>query len=339
MGVDIFYVLSGLVLSLAYVTKLPSEFDWLWYRSFLCRRIAKIYPLHIITFGLMVTIVLVARHFQYQFVAETDKSLWSAICNVLMLHSLGLTHALSWNTASWSVSAEWIAYSVLFAPMVFLLRRVRIIYVAVLATVLWTSLILLTALVLKSTVGALTTDGVLRIIPEFVAGYLLFRLLQAHVWKWGDLVSGVGLLLVVTVAFSANRGTWMLLPAVMILLGGLYTGGRFSDRMFGNRFMILLGNASYSIYLVQTLVFIGAHQITRRMHLVEDVPVALFETALVAVTGLLVFRYFEEPSRQRLLRFFKRNLPFPDRESLIKSGMPSRAETASVVVVTVAASE
>jgi peptidoglycan/LPS O-acetylase OafA/YrhL len=248
-----------------------------------------------------------------------------------MLHSLGLTHALSWNGPSWSVSAEWIAYSVLFAPMVFLLRHVRIIYVAVLATVLWTSLILLTALVLKSHVGDLTTNGVLRIVPEFLAGYLLFRLLQTQVWRWGDLVSGAGLLLVVTVAFFASKNTWMLLPAVMTLLGGLYTGGCFSDRIFGNRLMILLGNASYSIYLVQTLVFIGAHQIARRMHLVEDVPLALFETALVAVAGVLVFRYIEEPSRQRLLRFFKRNLTSPDRESLIQSGLPDRAETTSVV--------
>src|ERR1035441_1747259 len=236
MGVDIFYVLSGLVLSFVYVSKLPSTFDWKWYRIFLSRRIAKIYPLHIITFCLMLGLVMVARHFHY-LITKSDDTAWSAFCNVLMLHSLGLTNRLSWNDPSWSVSAEWIAYSVIFAPMVFLLRRVRIVYVAVLTALLWTSLILLTALVLKSSsVGALTTNGVLRIVPEFLAGYLLFRLLETHAVERGDLVSGVGILLLMTVASFAKRDTWMLLPAVMTLLGGLYAGGGVSDRVFGNRF-------------------------------------------------------------------------------------------------------
>jgi len=334
MGVDIFYVLSGLVLSLVYASKLPLKFDWFWYRSFLSRRIAKIYPLHVITFCLMAGLILLAYRYHYHFVSRSDNSLWNAVCSLLMVHSLGLTQMTGWNEPSWSVSAEWIAYSALFAPMVFLLRRVRIVFVAILATVLWTSLILLTALMHKSNIGEFATNGVLRIIPEFLGGYLLFRLLQARPWKWGDLVSGAGLLLVVTVALSVHRNEWLLLPSVMILLGGLYTGGRFCDRIFGNRLMIMLGDASYSIYLIQSPVYILAHQITRRMHLVEDIPVALFEAALVSTAGVLVFRYVEEPSRQRLLRFFKRKLPSQHQETLIQSGVPAPAETTSVAAAT-----
>jgi len=304
MGVDIFFVLSGLVLSLVYVKKLPPSFDWLWYCNFLYRRIAKIYPLHIITFCAVAAMLLVGRHFHYQSVSKPEYTLWSAICNILMLHSLGLTHLPSWNTLSWSVSAEWFAYSVLFAPMVFMLRRVSIVYVALLASALWISVLLLAAFVLKTPMGGLTTNGVLRIIPEFTAGYLLFRVLHARTFLQGDLGAGAGILLVMAAASYPERCIWLLLPGTLILLGGLYSGGPLSDKIFGNRVVVLLGDASYSIYLMQTFILVLTHLIIRRIHLPESTPIALLEIGCVALAGLLTFRYVEEPLRQALLKRF-----------------------------------
>jgi len=317
MGVDIFYVLSGLVLSLVYVRKLPAKFDWRWYRNFLSRRIAKIYPLHLITFALSAALVVVASHFHYEARNQNENTLWSAICNVLLLHSLGLTRLTGWNAPSWSVSAEWVAYSVMFAPMVFVLRRVRTAYVAILTAILWISLILLITLVLHCSLADLTTDGVLRIIPEFVGGYLLFRLVGTDGWKRGDLLTVAGIALVLLVASFGRSGGWMLLPAVMILLAGLYAGGKISDTLFGNRLMIMLGDASYSIYLVQNLVFIGMHLVLRRRHIAENVPIALLESAIVVMTGVVTFRYVEEPLRQRLLTVFKAKAPSDQKASLV----------------------
>ena len=309
MGVDIFYVLSGLVLSIVYVSKLPATFNWSWYRNFLSRRIAKIYPLHIITFCISALLILTARHVHYQFVAKSENTVWSAICNILMLHSLGLTHLTSWNSPSWSVSAEWIAYSIIFAPMVFALRRVPIMYVAALVAGLWTSLFLLSVYLFKISIGEMMTDGVLRIIPEFVAGYLLFRLLQARIFRWGDLDTGAGILLVLAAALFGASYVWLLLPGVMILLAGLYTGGPISDRLFGNKGMVLIGNASYSIYLVQGFILIAAHQIVRRMHLPANVLAFFLEIGCVVLAGLLTFHSIEEPLRLALLRRFSRSLP------------------------------
>jgi len=47
LGVDVFFVLSGFVLSLVYVPKLPKAVSWSWYRHFIIRRFAKIYPMHL----------------------------------------------------------------------------------------------------------------------------------------------------------------------------------------------------------------------------------------------------------------------------------------------------
>lgn len=322
MGVDIFYVLSGFVLSLVYIRKLPAKFDWSWYRSFLSRRVAKIYPLHILTFLFVAASWIVLRHFHDQFQTVSENTPKSALLNIFMLHSLGLTHNLGWNHPSWSVSAEWIAYSVLFAPMVFLLRRVQVVYVAALSIALWAALILTAALIFKVSISTLTTDGVLRIIPEFTGGYLLYRLLQSREERWGDFVTLIGIASVVVTAAFPRYCMWILLPGVMTLLAGLYMGGAVSDRVFGNRPMVLLGDASYSIYLMQAPFFTVSHYSIKRLHIAENLPVAVILTALAAVVGMLTFRFVEEPLRQRVLRLLEGKDRGNNVESLAKLPLP-----------------
>ena len=124
-GVDIFFVLSGMILSLVYCPQMPATISRRWFGRFLLRRIAKIYPLHLLTLLATIGLVVLAAFRHYHFHAtNTDYTAWSAIANVFLLHAFGVTHQLSWNAASWSVSAEWFAYLVLFVPMVRLLRRV-----------------------------------------------------------------------------------------------------------------------------------------------------------------------------------------------------------------------
>ena len=221
-----------------------------------------------------------------------------------MLHAFGLTHALSWNTPSWSVSAEWFAYLVLFTPIVLLLRRVSLGWLFPLGALLWAALLFGCPYFLGTSIY-LTTSGFLRITPEFFCGYLLFRALRFFPLHLGDLctLAGVGLLGVFVWAnFSSD---WLLVPAVMVLLGGLYRGGLLSDRLFGNRLMILLGEASYSIYLIQIFPIIVAHWLIHRIgtaHPSVAVCIAYSTVLLVAVCGLLCYRFIEEPLRKRTLR-------------------------------------
>ena len=71
---DVFFVLSGLVLSLVYTRNLPETFHWSWYKSFLARRFAKLYPLHLLTFLAMLGLITVGRLVHYHFLADVDNS-------------------------------------------------------------------------------------------------------------------------------------------------------------------------------------------------------------------------------------------------------------------------
>ncbi len=326
LGVDIFFVLSGFVLSEVYVSGLPAVFEWRWYRKFLIKRLAKIYPIHLLTFVAMAVVILSARAMHYPFVVASENTIWSAVANLLLIHSLGVTRHLGWNYPSWSVSAEWVAYSVIFAPMVFGLRRVRVRLVAILSAVLWVGFLALCRWGLHSGID-LTTAGALRIVPEFFGGYLLYRVLattKPGAFGGGWYVFG-GAAAIGAVALSAGRLDLLLLPAVMVLLAGLYSGGKIIDPIFSNRFLIAIGEASYSIYMVQAFVILLARQFVRRLHLgvAWKYGVNGVVAVLVVLLGSWVYSKVEEPLRRAVLKTLL-------SESRVEAKPPARAQVEPV---------
>lgn len=331
-GVDVFFVLSGFVLSLVYAGRIGKRVHWPEVRGFLLRRLCKIYPLHLLTLIGMVLLVQVASHLHYNFTARADNTAWSALCSVLLVHAMGTTSALSWNAPSWSVSAEWFAYLVLCLPMLFFLRHVRVRWVALGAVMLVALLTAATPLLGEPWTG-LNTRGALRIMPDFLCGYLLFRLLhQRTVLPSGGALlagGGVGLLLA---CYLPHGDVVLLLPATMLLLAGLYRGGPGIDRVLGARPLVRLGEASYSMYLLQLFVMIAARQVMVHAHLQHRAHLAIGLMLLVpfacAGVGLLCFRWVEEPVRLALLRWCSQRGLLERRAERVAVPLPGdRADT------------
>jgi peptidoglycan/LPS O-acetylase OafA/YrhL len=314
LGVDVFFVLSGFVLSIVYLPKLPENFNWLWYERFLSRRFAKIYPMHLLTFALIAFAIFAGRLYGYHFATtDVENTGWSALCSVLMIHALGSTQHLSWNGGSWSIGAEWFVYTLVFAPIGFFFRRFRLVWVVLITVLVWSMLLTVCGFFFAGNIGKITNYGALRILPEFVAGYLLYRLIYHRRSIRGDLFTAGGMLLVFGVSLAHLDFTALLLPAVMVLLTGLYFGGSVTNAIFSSSVMIKLGKASYSIYLMQGLVHIAFRIILGRFGI--DLGSSFVASSVGAVcallTGVLAFRCFEEPVRLRLLRLFNVQLNRP----------------------------
>lgn len=320
IAVDIFFVLSGLVLSMVYAGVAPARFTAEWYKRFIGRRFAKVYPLHFLTFALAAAMVVIGRRFgHFPFGTEQEDTLWSAICNVLMLHGLGARMAVDWNGVSWSLGAEWFAYTVLFAPIVFGLRRVQVRWVLLSTAALWAGLFVCYVVFHAYEPNQHAGSRVLRITPEFLGGYALYRWIQARPPQRGDLWTFAGLISLLVLLYSPLPALVLLLPVVLVLLLGAYRGGRWTDRLFGNRAAVLTGEASYSIYMVHMFVVIAARSLLGRTHLVLGGPSKaafdLIELCLAIALGFASFRYFEEPLRQRLVRAFSAQRRNPEATS------------------------
>ena len=136
--VDFFFVLSGFVIAHAYGDRLKSPLEG-W--QFIVRRFGRVWPLHIAVLAAFIAVAV----FKYGLTAGLGMSattsafdaagstpLASLPAQVLLLQAVDVTDRLTWNTPSWSISAEFWTY-ILFALIVLLLPRFRTIAFAVAA--------------------------------------------------------------------------------------------------------------------------------------------------------------------------------------------------------------
>src|SRR5947209_1332724 len=123
LAVDLFFVLSGFVITHVYKEGFAQRVTAWRYRDFLKARVARIYPLHIAVLLLFVATAIAERAATYALKGSVEpiplmgeRSLGGLLANLVMLHGLW-ARELSWNDPSWSISLEFLAY--LLFPLLF----------------------------------------------------------------------------------------------------------------------------------------------------------------------------------------------------------------------------
>ena len=307
LGVDLFFVLSGFILSHVYLEKVrDGRFD---YGAFLWARLARIYPLHIAIIAglaaLLLALALVGVH------AGDQVLVWPSLpAQLTLTQAWGLGTQGGWNYPAWSISAEWFAY-LAFPGFAFgacaLWRRPR------LAFGLAAGLVVLAYTLFPIAAGfplvhASTQWGALRIVPSFALGCALWLM-----WK-ADLIpsratalgtAGLSLAaLLASVALSGPDCVSVLACAGLVL--GLGAAARHGSRLLSHPVLVHLGEISFALYMVSIpwqLVFTTGLQ---KMHWITPahMPLDLW-LLMVAGTvpmGLLCHHLIERPARERLRR-------------------------------------
>ncbi len=172
LGVELFFVLSGFILSHVYLGAFgEGRFRW---RGFIWARIARIYPLHLATMAAMGGLALVAALLGVR--PDHDIApLSTAAANLTLTHAWGFAPAAGWNHPSWSISAEWAAYLAFpaFAAVAWPLRRRPAVALAGALTAMFATYALFPRLAGFPLTRATTEWGFLRIVPPFLYGCAL----------------------------------------------------------------------------------------------------------------------------------------------------------------------
>ncbi len=116
---DGFFMISGFVIAARYAPRMNTMGD---YRRFLRRRLARLYPLHLLTLAFFAAIGAAGA---LGLVTLHDLPRWNMAdlpFHVLAIHAWGTTDRLTFNYPSWSVSAEFFCY-LLFPAVVLVWRR------------------------------------------------------------------------------------------------------------------------------------------------------------------------------------------------------------------------
>ncbi len=328
--VDFFFVLSGFVVSHAYADRLRNVTDL---EGFVIQRFGRLWPLHVFVLALFIFVELLKAVLLVLGVPGFDRAPFSGdrtpetiIANLFLVHSLGIHGDLSWNRPSWSISVEFFVY-LIFAGMMVGLRNPRPWFIGA---------IVLCVIILgfnpPQYIHGTFDVGLFRGLYGFLVGYfvwLIVRRFEALGPKRSNVLLATiteAVCVVFVVAYVAVVDLEPRNLAAPIVFGITVFAFAFEagaiSRLLSTRIPQLLGELSYSIYMLHALVawslgvvleniwprIFGGVSTIEWMGLtllgttrIEGDVILLLYLAMTVFLSMLTYRLVESPGR----RYFK----------------------------------
>ncbi len=245
LGVDGFFILSGLVLAHRYPAprQTPGAYARFWWR-----RLMRLYPTALAMLLVLATGYLLARaggvHPHQALRADGREFL----LQLLLLNGWGFSHGWTWNYPSWSISTEWAGY--LLFPLL-ALGAARLGRRAAACGAAAAGLCLLAVAAFSPSGLNLSYQGALpRFFPEFISGILLARLLRGSQPPPPLLPGVLGLVLLllgIWLRALTTGGDAVTAAGLWLILWALAAG---RQRVFaGLPALVALGALSYPLYM------------------------------------------------------------------------------------------
>lgn len=302
LAVDLFFVLSGFVITFGYSSRINTPRQYL---IFVKKRLARLYPLHALTLCVYVLLAASVSLGLLRVVGPSKYKFSELIYNATLTHAWGFASGYSFNTVSWSISAELAAY--LLFPVVLVVMRRGLIVGALALALVYAASICISHRLIGLSLPELSWDfGVLRAIPSFALGSWLYVNLETISSVFSDRLSvacfyisaiGWG----ATVLFSLN-GYMGLISASLLVIFAAVSDHRGLGRSVSHPWLSNRGELTYSIYMLHPLVAtvlisgIGAKLLGESL-----VAIAVTVIAAIGVTYIVAkvsYEHFEKPARR-----------------------------------------
>ncbi|MCF6190103.1 MAG: acyltransferase [Cocleimonas sp.] len=311
IAVGYFYVLSGFIMAIAYYKPDKSNQKAISKKKYWLARFARIYPVYLLALLLIVGA-------KYKDLTQN----WETLpLHLLLLQSWVPGYPITLNTPGWSLSVEAFFY-LCFPFLLIWVYKAGTKPLAIFTVVLWivTQVILLTQLNSSSYAPKTDLHDLIYYYPlmhlnSFVAGLLVgiylkrnsnkiqannntlwlilsFALIFLLIWSRPYLESLLGFKIAFTNGLLAPAFLWFIV--LLARHKGMFT------KVFSYSWLVLLGEASYSLYILQKPVH-GIYDkiVVPRISLSETLHFYIFLILLVVIS-LLSFKYFETPLRKYL---------------------------------------
>jgi peptidoglycan/LPS O-acetylase OafA/YrhL len=325
-GVDLFFILSGFVLTWNYLDRMGESFSMKATLHFLWLRLGRVWPVYLATLHLALAWIIFTLYVGHLPSPVADQlSAVSYVRQVLLvqLWFQPFFDGSSWDGPAWSISAEWLAY-LLFGVVVLVIFRIAratrargLVWLAFAACLPPTLLLLATGhfytpwswlprIVMQFTAGALACAAVRKLQlsdrARRGAGYL----------SVGLGVGIVGILYVLDaypvpkVSDSSGLVDVLFVPLVMTLAIGVGS----LPRLLSTRIMVYGGYISFSLYMVHEIVHTAWNWFTAQFEIVLtpswSAKLSMVGVFAVALLGaVLLYHFVEEPARIWMRRMVK----------------------------------
>jgi peptidoglycan/LPS O-acetylase OafA/YrhL len=266
LGVDVFFILSGFVLSYVYAPAFdPTGFRD--YVRFLRARIVRIYPLHFVMLCFVGCVVITLPDFASRYPTPDSRfGIDAFFASLLLIQSWFHWLPGNWNAPSWSLSAEWFAY-LTFPAFLVATQRWRSAATALFlaAGSLVAFFVSLELKGVSNPVVFVGTTGLVRMVCEFACGCLLFRAMAIGIRPVPAYMNIIALVLLF-LAMVFAKAIFLAVPAFAVIVLTTAQDRGWIARCLSTKPIVFLGEISYSIYLVHWIVLQISNWMLRDIH-------------------------------------------------------------------------
>ncbi|MGJ6124266.1 acyltransferase [Mycolicibacterium sp. Y3] len=335
-GVDLFFILSGFVLTWTYIDKMGKNWSTRATLHFLWMRLARVWPVYLVTLhlaALWIVFTLYVGHVPSENIGTLNAISYIRQLFLVQLWFQPFFDGSSWDGPAWSISAEWLAY-LLFGGLVLIIFRMAratrartLLWLAFAVTLPPVMFLLATGhfytpwswlprILLQFTAGAIACAAVRRLNPSDrtrtlagIAGVVLVVAMVGALYWFDahpipDVIDSGGVLdllfvpLVVTLAIGTGT-----LPSLLSL-----------------RVLTYGGQISFSLYMVHEIVHTAWNWAVLQFELTLAGPagtwmlLGVFAVAFAAAAAL--YHFVEEPARRWMRRMVDVKDATPSVQSL-----------------------
>jgi peptidoglycan/LPS O-acetylase OafA/YrhL len=331
LAVDLFFILSGLVIAANYSARITNARTAL---RFMALRFFRLYPLHFAMLTALVglecikvlaqsTLGIIPEHHPF----TGGQSPQSFVAHVLLVQGLGLLPTPGWNGPSWSISCEFVVYELFAITTLLGLFRNRVFLVlGAIATGLGYAVLALT----RGTLNVVYDLGLVRCIAGFFWGVLICRwalVASTRSLKQMQLFEiGVTVAVISTMATISGGAILIVIPLLILLVMLLRSDRGPVARLLMSKPAQYLGRISYSVYMVHYFIIVcvlmalkriapAAYNRTMEKDFVFINPwigdvILLAVVATVVLVASRTYTLIEEPGRQFGRRILQRDVAF-----------------------------
>ncbi len=297
--VDVFFVLSGFVLSHVYWAQRTKPFNFL---DFMVARLARIYPMYLLALAIIIAYLIGGAILGKA--ANTSYPLSDLVMSLFFLQASGLTQTNSWNFPAWAVAAEmggYIAFPV-FIYLAQLTRKLPYLLLAIAIGVVYLLEIFLQT-VSPLPMNELTSDwGILRGASVMFCGVAARSVL--NVFKPDTILSIITALAGISLVFTSAMQHWGVplvgLGAAFLMIGLARLDELKVQTGLSSGLMQELGNWSYVIFILHAPIYTILAQLCTLLgyEFVATPLSSLFFMCVVILISGPIYHSVEKPARE-----------------------------------------
>lgn len=280
LAVKIFFCISGIVFAKVYLMKKTS------FKDFFIKRFSRLYPLHFLTLFLVVILQFCHQNIFGRYAIYFNNDLYHLYLNIFFLNGWGYEKGFSFNGPSWSISVEIILYFLFYLLMNYFKKSNKILVLIIFILIFFHYTDIFNS--------RITFYGIF-----FFAGVLIYKI---YITKKIILLN-IFCLLSLSLNFLDIGFHKIIFPIFLIVISL-----NFEHKIKKNNIFIMLGNLTYSSYLIHVPLQLAILIIFNKIGLgILYNNLIFFIFGYIVITYLsayVIYYHYELPLNKKLNQYF-----------------------------------